>query len=105
MERILMEGSSTILPVQHLLYNKSADAFVVTFEFFATFAFYFLGSAVAVPMVMSSASGCTVCEQQSACQSAHTPYTRFGQQLELLIHQGGIEVFGIFGGLQFGLDL
>ena len=94
-----MEGSSTILPVQHLLYNKSADAFVVTFEFFATFAFYFLGSAVAVPMVMSSASGCTVCEQQSACQSAHTPYTRYGRQLELLLPQGGSEGFGIFGGL------
>lgn len=101
MERILIEGSSIILPVQHLLYNKSADAFVVvTFEFFEIFVFlYFLGSAVAVPMVMSSASGCTVCEQQSACQSAHTPYTRYGRQLELLLPQGGIEVFGIFGGL------
>ena len=66
MKRILIEGSSTILPVQHLLYNKSADAFV-TFKFFAIFAFYFIGSAVAVPMVMSSASGCTVREQNSAC--------------------------------------
>ncbi len=74
-----MEGSSTNLPAQHLLYNKSAVAFVVvTFEFFAIFAFYLLGSAVAVPMVMSSASGCTVCEQQSACQPAHISYTRFG---------------------------
>jgi hypothetical protein len=78
MERILIEGASTILPVQHLLYHKSADAFVgVAFEFFAILAFYFLGSAVAVSMIMSSASGCVVCEQQSACQSEYTPYTRF----------------------------
>ena len=62
-ERILIEGAATVLPVQHLLYHKSPDAFVgVIFEFFAIFAFYFLGSAVAVPMVMSSASGCIVCE-------------------------------------------
>ena len=74
----MIEGASTIMPVQHLLYHKLADAFVgVAFKFFAILAFYFLGSAVAVSMIMSSASGCIVCEQQSACQSEYTPYTRF----------------------------
>jgi len=45
----MIEGASTIMPVQHLLYHKLADAFVgVAFKFFAILAFYFLGSAVSV---------------------------------------------------------
>ena len=75
-KEMLREGASIVLPVQRLLYTKSAHAFVaVTFGIFAIFAFYFLGSALAVPMVLSSASGCTVCDQQPARQCEYTPYT------------------------------
>ena len=71
-KEMLREGASIVLPVQRLL----AHAFVaVTFGIFAIFAFYFLASALAVPMVLSSASGCTVCDQQPARQCEYTPYT------------------------------